>query len=169
MFHINSVGASGMMAGLREIVDRARGYVNQALGIHRGEHATLASRAIVNEKAPPLMTVTLYHNPMCSKSRETLALLREHGVEPQVIEYLKTPPNVTELDAILTMLGIEPRALMRTKDAVYETAGLSDLSLTREQLIARMVANPSVIERPIVVNGQRAAMGRPPEAVLTIL
>jgi arsenate reductase (glutaredoxin) len=115
------------------------------------------------------MTVTIYHNPKCSKSRETLALLRERGVEPQIVEYLKTPPTVAELAAILTKLGLEPRALLRTKEAAYREAGLEDPKLTREQLMSRMVANPSVIERPIVVHGKRAAVGRPAEKVLTIL
>lgn len=115
------------------------------------------------------MSVVIYHNPKCSKSRQTLELLRERGVDPKVVEYLKTPPSVQELDAILKKLGIEPRALMRKNEAAYEQAGLADPALTRAQLIAAMVANPSVIERPIVVNGARAAVGRPPENVLEIL
>ena len=115
------------------------------------------------------MTVIIYHNPQCSKSRQTLALLRERGIEPRVVEYLETPPSAGELDAILDRLGMQPRALLRTKEDAYERAGLDDPSLTREQLIALMVANPIVIERPIVVNGERAAIGRPPENVLAIL
>lgn len=115
------------------------------------------------------MTVTLYHNPRCSKSRQTLALLQERGVEPQIVEYLKTPPSEAELDQILQRLGLEPRALLRTGEDAYRSAGLSDPTLSREQLIAAMVANPSVIERPIVVHGARAAIGRPPENVLAIL
>src|SRR5262245_42971698 len=109
------------------------------------------------------MDVTIYHNPKCTKSRETLALLEQRGIEPKVVEYLKTPPSAAELDAILERLGIEPRALLRTKEAAYVEAGLDDPKLTRKQLIAAMVANPIVIERPIVVAGQRAAIGRPPE------
>lgn len=115
------------------------------------------------------MTLTLYHNPKCSKSRQTLALLQERGIEPKVVEYLKTPPTAAELDAILSKLGIEPRALLRTNEDAYRAAGLDDPALTRAELIARMVANPSVIERPIVVSGERAAIGRPPENALKIL
>ena len=115
------------------------------------------------------MAVTIYHNPRCSKSRQTLQLLREKGIEPEVVEYLKTPPGADELDAMLVKLGIEPRALMRTKEAAYREAGMADDGLSRRQLIDLMVANPIVIERPIVVNGARAALGRPPESVLAIL
>ena len=115
------------------------------------------------------MTVTIYHNPKCSKSRETLALLRARGVEPHVVEYLRDPPSAAELEAILKKLALEPRALLRTKEAAYREARLADPSLTRKQLIAAMVAHPIVIERPIVVHGARAAIGRPPENVLAIL
>jgi|SRR4051812_8484094 arsenate reductase len=115
------------------------------------------------------MSVTIYHNPKCTKSRATLALLQERGLAPRVVEYLKSPPTSDELDAILTMLGLEPRALMRTQEDAYVQAGLDDPKLTRAQLIAAMVKNPSVIERPIVVAGTRAAIGRPPERVLEIL
>jgi arsenate reductase len=115
------------------------------------------------------MDVVIYHNPKCSKSRQTLELLRERGIEPRIVEYLKTPPSTRELDAILKKLGLEPRALLRTKEEAYEQAGLRDPKLTRAQLIAAMVQNPSVIERPIVVKGERAAVGRPPEKVLEIL
>ena len=117
----------------------------------------------------PIVSVILYHNPRCSKSRQALALLRERGIEPHVVEYLQAPPSAGELAAILVRLGIEPRALLRTNEEAYRQAGLDDPSLTREQLIAAMVANPIVIERPIVVNGERAAIGRPPERVLEIL
>ena len=115
------------------------------------------------------MAVTIYHNPRCSKSRQTLQLLRDRGIEPQVVEYLKTPPSSDELDVVLAKLGIEPRALMRTKEAAYREAGMADEALSRRALIDLMVANPIVIERPIVVNGARAALGRPPESVLSIL
>ena len=115
------------------------------------------------------MDVTLYHNPRCSKSRETLALFGQHGIVPKVVEYLETPPSAAELDAILERLGIEPRALLRTREPAYAEAGLDDPKLTREQLIAAMVANPIVIERPIVVAGPRAVIGRPPERVLELL
>jgi arsenate reductase (glutaredoxin) len=115
------------------------------------------------------MSITLYHNPKCTKSRQTLELLRARGIEPEIIEYLKSPPSTQELDAILTKLGMQPRDLLRTKEAAYAESGLADETLTRTELIRRMVANPSVIERPIVVSGARAAIGRPPENVLEIL
>jgi arsenate reductase len=111
----------------------------------------------------------LYHNPRCSKSRETRALLEERGLHPQVIEYLETPPSPGELDAILKKLGMEPRQLLRTKEAAYVEAGLADPRLTRAQIIEAMVSHPILIERPILVNGSRAALGRPPERVLEIL
>lgn len=115
------------------------------------------------------MSVTLYHNPRCSKSREALALLRERGVEPEVVEYLKTPPDAATLTRILDLLGLEPRALMRTKEPEYRDLGLDDPGLSREQLIAALVAHPKLIERPIALEGERAALGRPPEQVLSVL
>lgn len=115
------------------------------------------------------MTVTIYHNPKCSKSREALALLRARGVEPVVVEYLRTPPSVAGLDDILRKLGKEPRELMRTREAPYRENGLDNPSLSRDQLIAAMVAHPILIERPIVLHEDKAALGRPPEAVLAIL
>ena len=115
------------------------------------------------------MSVTLYHNPRCSKSRATLALLDEQGIAPEVVEYLKTPPTAEELERILTMLGLEPRQLMRTKEQEYKDRGLDDPDLSREQLIAAMVATPKLIERPIVIKDGKAAIGRPPEQVLEIL
>ena len=115
------------------------------------------------------MAVTIYHNPRCSKSRQTLQLLQDRGIEPEIVEYLKTPPSSDQLDAVLAKLGMEPRALMRTKEAAYREAGMADRELSRRALIDLMVANPIVIERPIVVNGARAALGRPPESVLSIL
>ncbi|MDD9992800.1 MAG: arsenate reductase (glutaredoxin) [Rhodospirillales bacterium] len=115
------------------------------------------------------MAVTIYHNPRCSKSRQTLQLLQDRGIEPEIVEYLRTPPSADEMDAVLAKLGMEPRALMRTKEAAYREAGMADEELSRHALIDLMVANPIVIERPIVVNGARAALGRPPESVLSIL
>ena len=113
--------------------------------------------------------VTIYHNPRCSKSRQTLELLRDRGIEPEIVEYLKTPPSAAELDEVLGMLGIEPRELARVKEADYKAAGIDDPSLSRDRVIELMVAHPIVIERPIVVSGKRAAIGRPPEQVLEIL
>ncbi|UCE89266.1 MAG: arsenate reductase (glutaredoxin) [Pseudomonadota bacterium] len=115
------------------------------------------------------MQIVMYHNTRCSKSRQTLQLLQERGVEPGIIEYLKTPPNSEMLERILAMLGMEPRELMRTKEKVYRENGLDNPSLSRDQLIAAMVEHPVLIERPIVINGERAALGRPPENVLAIL
>jgi arsenate reductase len=111
----------------------------------------------------------IYHNPRCSKSRQTLELLNERGVEAQVVEYLHTPPDATTLGGILDMLGIEPRELMRSDEPEYRDLNLDDASLGREQLIAAMVAHPRLIQRPIVVRDGRAALGRPPEQVLGIL
>jgi arsenate reductase len=112
------------------------------------------------------MTVTIYHNPRCTKSRQTLELLRGRGIEPTIIEYLKTPPNAAELKKLLAMLGIKPRQLLRAKEA--REAGIA-ATLDGDALIQAMVKHPVVIERPIVVNGGKAALGRPPEAVTAIL
>jgi len=115
------------------------------------------------------MSMTIYHNPRCSKSRQTLALLEEQGVTPEVVLYLETPPDAATLDRILKAMGKEPREAMRRKEEPYKALGLDDAGKSRNELIAAMVANPILIERPIVTNGDKAAMGRPPEDVLTIL
>lgn len=115
------------------------------------------------------MKVVIYHNPRCSKSRETLALIEEYGVQPQVIEYLKQPPTIVELKKILKLLGMEPRQLMRSKEALYAELKLDNAKLSHEDLIEAMVNNPSLIERPIVLANGKAALGRPPEQVLAIL
>ena len=112
------------------------------------------------------MTI-IYHNPRCSKSRQTLELLGEHGIEPEVIEYLETPPSAEKLKEILNMLGLAPRDLLRKKEA--REAGLDDPDMGDDALIKAMAANPIVIERPIVVNNGKAALGRPPERVVDIL
>lgn len=112
---------------------------------------------------------TLYHNPRCSKSRQTLELVRQQGIEPQIVDYLKTPPSVEELTRILALLGKEPRELMRTKEAEYRELGLDNPALNRQQLIQAMVDHPRLIERPILLANQKAALGRPPESVLEIL
>ena len=114
------------------------------------------------------MGIQIYHNPRCSKSRLTKAILEEQGVDFEVIEYLNTPPSVEELDAILNKLGIEPMALMRTGEDEFK-ALIKGKDLSRAEMINLMVANPKLIERPIVVNGDKAAIGRPPESVLTII
>ena len=113
--------------------------------------------------------VTIYHNPRCSKSRATLELLREQGIEPHIIEYLKTPPSQAELTRILTMLGMEPRELMRGKEAEYREQGLDNPGLKQQDLVKAMHDTPKLIERPIVVANGKAALGRPPEQVLVIL
>jgi arsenate reductase len=113
--------------------------------------------------------VTIYHNPRCSKSRATLELLREQGIEPNIIEYLKTPPSQAELARILKMLGMEPRELMRSKEAEYRQQGLDNPGLKQKDLVNAMHDTPKLIERPIVVANGRAAIGRPPEQVLEIL
>ncbi|MDD1612681.1 MAG: arsenate reductase (glutaredoxin) [Methylococcaceae bacterium] len=115
------------------------------------------------------MKVKIYHNPRCSKSRETLQLLRDKGIEPEIVEYLKTPPSADELEEILQKLGIEPRDLMRKKEKPYDEHDLFDKSLDRQALIRAMVEHPILIERPIVIIGEKAAIGRPPENVLAIL
>jgi arsenate reductase len=115
------------------------------------------------------MRAICYHNPRCGKSRQTLQLLQEHGVEVAIIDYLKTPPTFQQLDDIIQKLGIEPRDLMRTKEAAYKINGLDNKSLDRQVLINGMINNPILIERPIVIANGKAAIGRPPEAVLTIL
>ncbi len=115
------------------------------------------------------MSITIYHNPRCSKSRQTLQLLQDKGIEPTIIEYLKTPPDAETLDTILTMLNMEPRELMRKQEAEYKEQGLNDDSLSRDQLIKAMTEYPKIIERPIVVSNNRAAIGRPPENVEKIL
>lgn len=114
-------------------------------------------------------TVTIYHNPRCSKSRQTMALLEEQGVQPEVVEYLKTPPDEAQLRAILDMLNIPPRQLLRKTEAIYKDLNLKDANLSDEQLIEAMLEHPKLIERPIVVRGNQAAIGRPPETVLEIL
>ena len=112
------------------------------------------------------MTTKIYHNPRCSKSRNTLALLREKGIEPEVVEYLKSPPSADELREIVDQLGIRPAELLRKKEAKEE--GI-DPNLADDALIEAMAAHPRVIERPIVVKEGKAALGRPPEKVLELL
>jgi arsenate reductase len=115
------------------------------------------------------MTITIYHNPRCSKSRTALTLLREQGIEPEIVEYLKDPPDAATLGRLLDMLGLEPRDLMRTKEPEYRANKLDNPALTRGQLIAAMAAHPKLIERPIVVKGGKAVLGRPPESVLKLV
>ncbi len=113
--------------------------------------------------------VTLYHNPRCSKSRQTLELLEQNGVTPQIVKYMETPPDAATLRNLLSMLGLEPRQLMRQKEAVYSELGLNNPDLSTDMLIQAMIEQPRLIERPIVVKNGKAAIGRPPEQVLSIL
>jgi len=132
------------------------------------------------------MSVTIYHNPRCSKSRQTLELLTGRGIKARVVEYLKAPPNCKELKQILTLLGMQPRNLMRRQEPIYKTLGLDDDSLSDRQLIQAMVEHPVLIERPIVLSNRRscasmrprhtvppvhnkARIARPPEKVLEII
>lgn len=115
-------------------------------------------------------SIKIYHNPRCSKSREILALLQEKGITPTVVEYLTTPPSIAEIEKLLKMLGFtDARQLMRTKEDIYKELKLADNSVTQAQLIQAMHDNPKLIERPIVVKGKKAKLGRPPEQVLEIL
>ena len=111
----------------------------------------------------------IYHNPRCSKSRQTLALLEERGIEPEIVLYLETPPDAKEINSLLGKLGIGARQLLRKGEDAYKENNLKDTSLTDAQLVAAMVQHPKLIERPIVVNGDKARLGRPPEQVLEIL
>jgi arsenate reductase len=115
------------------------------------------------------MTVTIYHNPRCSKSRETLALLEDKGIKLKIVKYLEAPPSAAELKRVLKKLGLKPRDIMRQGEARYAELGLKDKDLKDDALIALMVANPILIERPIVVSGDKAVVGRPPEGVLKIV
>lgn len=114
--------------------------------------------------------VTIYHNPRCAKSRETLALLQHHGVTPAVVLYLKTPPDVATLKTLLMQSGLShARQLMRTGEELYQTLNLADETLSEEQLLHAMAEHPQLIERPIVIANGKARIGRPPERVLEIL
>lgn len=115
------------------------------------------------------MKVTIYHNPRCSKSRQTLELLQSRGIKPEIVEYLKTPPSKSKLKDILKLLELDPRELMRRNEDEYKKAKLDNPKLTKDQLIDAMIKHPVLIERPIVLANGKAAIGRPPEKVLEIL
>ncbi len=115
------------------------------------------------------MEITIYHNPRCSKSRQTLAILEDNGIEPTIVNYLTTPPSHQQLDSILRGLNMSPQEFIRKGEAEYKEQNLNDDSLSRDQLIGAMVNTPKLIERPIVVVGDEIIIGRPPENVLTIL
>lgn len=116
-----------------------------------------------------MATFTIYHNPRCSKSRQTLEILNNNGIEADIVEYLKTPPNKAQIKNILKALDLEPQDIMRKKEAEYKQAGLDKPNLSRDEQIDLMIANPKVIERPIVVKGDKAVIGRPPENVQELI
>ncbi len=116
-----------------------------------------------------MSSVTIYHNPRCSKSRQTLALLTNRGVSPKVIHYLDAPPTAATLSRLLKMLGMTPRQLLRTHEAAYSELGLDDAALSDAELVAAMTRHPVLIERPIVEANGHAVIGRPPENVLQII
>jgi arsenate reductase len=118
---------------------------------------------------PKGKAVTIWHNPRCGKSRETLALLRKKGVEPVVREYLKEPPSKEEIDTLLDQLGVEPRVLVRDGEAEFKASGKKAATLTRKDAIELIAKHPILLQRPVVVSGGKAKIGRPPEAVLAIL
>ena len=115
------------------------------------------------------MSVTIFHNPRCSKSRQTLSLIQEKNIDINIIEYLKTPPDISQLKQMLKKLGYEPRQLMRKSEQIYKDLDLGNENKTTEDLVIAMAQNPILIERPIVLSGEKAAIGRPPESVLNIL
>ncbi|MGB5225316.1 MAG: arsenate reductase (glutaredoxin) [Arenicellales bacterium] len=115
------------------------------------------------------MTVTVYHNPRCSKSRAAMEYLEEHGIEADVVKYMDSPPDANDIKELLSMLGMSPRELMRKHEKVFKDAGLDDPTFTDDELIEAMAQCPSLIERPIVVNNGKAVLARPPETVQDIL
>ncbi|MBF0143727.1 MAG: arsenate reductase (glutaredoxin) [Magnetococcales bacterium] len=115
------------------------------------------------------METIIYLNPLCSKCRQALSLLQGKGISPRVVEYLRTPPTREEIVELLAMLGVEPRELMRRKEAEYEENHLDDPARTREELIEALVRFPGLLERPVVVHKGRAIIGRPPERVLDLV
>lgn len=115
------------------------------------------------------MSITIYHNPRCSKSRQTLSILEDKGMEIDVIEYLQSPPDAATLTSLIKKLGITANDLVRKGEAEYKLAGLDKDDVTEDEIIQAMVKYPKLIERPIVVNNDKAALGRPPENVLAIL
>ncbi len=116
-----------------------------------------------------VIMITIYHNPRCSKSRATLAILEKHGASFRIVEYLKEPPTRRELSVILSQLGINARSLLRAKETVYKSKGLDDKTLSENDLISAIVEDPILMERPIVVANNKAVIGRPPENVLAII
>jgi arsenate reductase (glutaredoxin) len=115
------------------------------------------------------MSTRIYHNPRCSKSRQTLALLREHGIEPEIIEYLRTPQSAEELQALLNLPGLEAKQLVRVKEAAWREAKQDLAAMSDAEIVSALVDIPSLLERPVVVHNGRTCIGRPPENVLDLL
>jgi arsenate reductase len=136
-----------------------------AFGPEAGGHSKTPGATVVTT----MVQAIIYHNPRCSKSRRALELLRERGLEPTVVEYLKTPPDAATLRGLLAMLGSPARDLLRRGEAAYAELGLADSLDDDETLLAAMVAHPVLIERPVVVVDGRAVLGRPPESILPLL
>jgi arsenate reductase len=134
----------------------------------RRETLVMQGLAHYPARVMPTSSVRIYHNPRCSKSREALALLRQRGIEPEVVLYLETELGEAELKELVQKLGVAPGAILRRKEAAYAEAGLSDDS-SLEQVVKAIREAPILLERPIVVKGERAAIGRPPEKVLELL
>ena len=116
-----------------------------------------------------MKSITIYHNPRCSNSRQALELLKKHGVTPTVIEYLNTPPSTSDIKKLLTLLNITARDLMRRNEDTYQEQKLSDTSLTEDDLIKAIAEHPKLLQRPIIVHGNKAVIARPPENLLEIL
>jgi len=132
-------------------------------------HRMMRATIIVYIEQESIMPISIYHNPRCSKSRQTLQLLRDRGYEPEIIEYLKTPPDGAAITKLLTMLGLGPIDIMRTGEAEYRLAADEIQAMNADDQVHWLAANPKVLQRPIVVSGSKARIGRPPEAVLEIL
>jgi arsenate reductase (glutaredoxin) len=116
-----------------------------------------------------MTVVSIFHNPRCSKSREALALLQAQGLTPEVIDYLKTPPSLADLQALLTLLDVPARELLRTGEDEYQALGLGDMGLSAQDLLRAIASHPQLLQRPIVVNGARAVIARPPARLLALL
>ena len=115
------------------------------------------------------MNFIIWHNPRCSKSRQTLAILKEKGIEADIVLYLENPPTSLQIQNVLDLLKFKPRDLMRKKESIYTKLNLGDEALSSDFLIEKMVENPALIERPIVISGNQAVLGRPPENVMNLL
>jgi arsenate reductase len=114
-------------------------------------------------------SIVIWHNPRCGKSRDTLALLQEHGIDPAIREYLKQPPTRKEVETLLDLLGGEPRALLRDGEAEFKATGKKAAAITRTEVVDLIAAHPILLQRPVVVAGNKAAIGRPPEAALEVI